>query len=189
MHVLGIMGSPRVGGNSDLLLEQALKGAAEKGARTEKIVLNENRIHGCNDCMGCNETGICVIDDDMHAILEKVREADYIIHAAPIYFWSMTSQMKAYIDRWCSLYDGSWKWHKEYLPEMRGKKISLITVCGDADTSISNPTEEVFRMLCKFCLMDFVDCLKASAYVRGEVDNNDEAKKAAFRLGQAGVDA
>ena len=184
MYVLGIMGSPRVGGNSDVLLEQALKGAAEKGARTEKIVLNELSISGCNDCTGCNETGVCVVEDDMQTILPRVREADYIIHAVPLYFWSMTAQMKAYLDRWCALYDADWKWQKEYLPEMTGKKIGLITLCGDQDTSICSPTEDVFKNLCKFCQMELVGCLQASAYARGEVEKNKDAMQAAFKLGQ-----
>lgn len=187
MHVLGVMGSPRVGGNSDILLDEALKGAAEMGAKAEKIVLNELSIKGCNDCGGCNETGTCVIDDDMHKVLLRVREADYIVHAVPIYFWSMTAQMKAYIDRWCTFFDASWKWHKEYEGEMKGKKIGVITVCGDADTSICDPVEEVFKSLCRYCGLEFVDCLKVSAYAKGDVSKNQKAKDAAFRLGQAGL--
>ena len=65
MKVLGILGSPRVGGNSDILLEQALSGAKSAGAEVEKIVLSKKKISGCLDCGTCNETGVCAVKDDM----------------------------------------------------------------------------------------------------------------------------
>ena len=107
MKVLGIMGSPRVGGNSDILLDEALAGAKDAGAEVEKIILDKKKISGCKDCKKCNETGICVIKDDMLEIHKKILEADAIIHSVPVYFWSMTSQMKAYLDRWCAFFDAN----------------------------------------------------------------------------------
>ncbi|MEQ8204415.1 MAG: flavodoxin family protein, partial [Smithellaceae bacterium] len=101
MKVLGIMGSPRVRGNSDILLSQALAAAKEAGAKVGKIILDRKQISGCKDCKKCNKTGICVIRDDMTEIKEKILEAHVIIHSVPVYFWSMTAQMKAYLDRWC----------------------------------------------------------------------------------------
>jgi multimeric flavodoxin WrbA len=96
----GGWGSPRIGGNSDLLLEQALDGArAAGGGEVEKIVLCKKRISGCLDCKKCNETGVCVIKDDMKAIHQKILGAGAVIHSVPVYFCSMTAQMKAYLDR------------------------------------------------------------------------------------------
>lgn len=88
MKVLGILGSPRVGGNSDILLEQALAGAKGAGGEVEKIVLSNKKISGCLDCEKCNETGICVIKDDMLEIHKKILDAEAIIHSVPVYFWS-----------------------------------------------------------------------------------------------------
>ena len=88
MKVLGIMGSPRVGGNSDILLDEALSGARDAGAEVEKIILDKKKISGCKDCKKCNETGLCVIKDDMPEIHKKILEADAIIHSVPVYFWS-----------------------------------------------------------------------------------------------------
>ena len=99
MKVLGIMGSPRIGGNSDILLDEALAGAKDAGAEVEKIILDKKKISGCKDCKKCNETGICVIKDDMLQIHKKILDADAIIHSVPVYFWSMTSQMKSCLDR------------------------------------------------------------------------------------------
>ena len=117
MKVLGIMGSPRVGGNSDILLDDALAGAEKAGAVVEKIILDKKKISGCKDCKKCNETGLCVLKDDMPEIHKKILEADAIIHSVPVYFWSMTAQMKAYLDRWCALFDAEWKWQKQLLSE------------------------------------------------------------------------
>jgi len=101
MKLLGILGSPRVGGNSDVLLSRAPAGAKEAGADVKKIILDRKHIAGCKDCKKCNKTGVCAIKDDMAAISEHILDAHAVIHSCPVYFWSMTSQMKAYLDRWC----------------------------------------------------------------------------------------
>ena len=145
MKVLGILGSPRVGGNSDILLDQALAGAREAGAEVEKIVLCQKKISGCLDCEKCNETGVCVVKDDMPEIHGKILEADAVIHSVPVYFWAMTAQMKAYLDRWCAFFDAEWKWHKHYYPKMKGKKIGLITVCGDPNVYTADPIVHSFK--------------------------------------------
>ena len=91
------MGSPRIGGNSDVLLDRALAGATAAGAGAEKIILCTQKVSGCLACERCNETGVCAVDDAMPAIHEKILGADAIIHSVPVYFWSMTAQMKAYL--------------------------------------------------------------------------------------------
>jgi multimeric flavodoxin WrbA len=187
MKVLGIMGSPRVGGNSDILLEQALAGARDAGAETEKIVLSKKKISGCLDCQKCNETGICVIKDDMQKIQQKVLEADTIIHSAPVYFWAMTSQMKAYLDRWCAFFDGQWRWHKAYHPKMKNTKIGVITVCGDPDPSTADPIVHSFKMTCDFTGLHWLGVVQASASGKGEIGENEKAKKQAYELGKKGA--
>jgi multimeric flavodoxin WrbA len=184
MKVLGILGSPRVGGNSDILLDQALAGAKEAGAAVEKVILVKKRISGCLDCGKCNKAGVCVIKDDMQAILKKILEADVIIHSVPLYFWAMTAQMKAYLDRWCALFDENWEWHKPYAPKMKGKKIGLITVCGDPDPSTSDPIVHSFKNACEFTEMNLYGLLKASASKKGEVSSNEKAKREAYTLGK-----
>jgi len=99
VYVLGIGGSPRRGGNSDILLDAALEGAAESGARVEKIVLNELAIAPCQECGGCDRTGRCIVMDDMQLVYPKLRFADRFILASPVFFCSLSAQMKAMIDR------------------------------------------------------------------------------------------
>lgn len=99
MKVLGIAGSPRRGGNTDLLLEQAIAGAGNAGAETETILLREMDIAPCLHCDGCLKEGKCVIDDDMQLVYPKLREADRLVIASPMFFMGLTAQTKAMIDR------------------------------------------------------------------------------------------
>ncbi len=99
MRVLGIYGSPRKGGNSDLLLEEALKGAEEAGAECSTLRPFKMDISGCMECGACDKTGICIIKDDMQAIYPQLEEASIIFVATPMFFYGMPSDLKALIDR------------------------------------------------------------------------------------------
>jgi multimeric flavodoxin WrbA len=187
MKVLGILGSPRVGGNSDILLEQALAGARDAGGKAEKIVLSKKKISGCLDCEKCNDSGVCAIKDDMIEIQKKILEADAVIHSVPVYFWAMTSQMKAYLDRWCAFFDAEWQWHKAYRPKMEGKRIGLITLCGDPNVSTADPIVHSFKSTCQFSGLNFIGVVQASASTKGEIAGNEGIKKQAHELGSKSV--
>jgi len=121
MKVLGLFGSPRRGGNTEILLEKALKGAEREGAEIERLYLSDLKITPCTECHGCDSTGDCVILDEMQKIYPKLLEADIIILASPIFFYGVTAWAKTLIDRSQAL------WAKKYLvndPAMgkRGKR-------------------------------------------------------------------
>lgn len=98
--VLILSGSPRKGGNSDLLCDEFMKGAREAGNQVEKIFLRSKKIAPCNACYFCKQSGgRCAIRDDMADILDKMQDADVIVMASPVYFYSIDAQMKAVIDR------------------------------------------------------------------------------------------
>ncbi len=187
MKVLGILGSPRAGGNSDILLEQALAGARDAGAEVEKIVLSKNKISGCLDCGKCDDTGVCAIDDDMLEIHKKILEADVVIHSVPVYFWAMTSQMKAYLDRWCAFFDAKWRVHKAYRPILKEKRIGLITVCGDPNVSTADPIVHSFKNTCQFTGLNLIGVVQASASIKSEIASNEVIKKQAYDLGRKSV--
>ncbi len=187
MKILGILGSPRVGGNSDILLDQALAGAKDAGAEAEKIILCQKKISGCLNCDKCNETGVCAIQDDMPEIHKKILEAEAIIHSCPVYFWAMTAQMKAYLDRWCAFFDAEWRWHKVYYPKMKGKRIGLITVCGDPNVSTADPIVHSFKNTADFTKLKWIGTVQASAAAKGEIAKDDKAKKEAYNLGKKGA--
>ena len=99
MKVLGIYGSPRKGGNSDQLLDRALEGAKLAGAETSRIHVRGLKMCGCLECGGCDKTGECVVEDDMQSVYPLLQDADIIFLASPIFFYGITAQAKALIDR------------------------------------------------------------------------------------------
>lgn len=99
MKVLAISASPREGGNSELLCDQFLKGAERAGHDTEKISLGSMRLLACVGCETCSDSGRCVQQDGMDSVLKKLVDAQVIVLASPVYFYSMNAQMKIFIDR------------------------------------------------------------------------------------------
>lgn len=99
MKVLGIWGSPRVGGNTEILLDALLRGAQEGGGEVEKVALRKLKISPCLEIYKCFETGECPIKDDMLTLYSKLLAADVVVLASPIFFYGLTAQAKAMIDR------------------------------------------------------------------------------------------
>ena len=99
VYILGIVGSPRVGGNTELFVAEALKAAEEEGAEAELLRLADKKLEPCDACLSCREPKECRIKDDFQEIFEKMVKADGIILASPVYFSSATPKIKSLIDR------------------------------------------------------------------------------------------
>ncbi len=108
MNVVAFLGSPRKDGNTDLLLQEAIKGIESSGRTVKTFRLNLLNIKPCQNCGGCDKTGECIINDDMTGIYHEIRTADRIILASPIFFFTVSAQTKILIDRcqsfWCEKY-------------------------------------------------------------------------------------
>ena len=112
MKVLGIAGSPRRGGNTDRLLAEVLRGAADSGAEVETIVVNDLDILPCQHCDACFDAGRCKYGDDMQMVYHKLENADRVVLASPLHFMGITAQTKALIDRCQAL------WARKYILEI-----------------------------------------------------------------------
>ena len=99
VKVLGIYGSPRKGGNTDLLLDRVLEGARAAGGEVCTLYARDLKIGGCLECGGCDDTGECVVPDDMDKVYPLLEEARIIFLAAPVFFYNVPAQLKALIDR------------------------------------------------------------------------------------------
>ena len=99
MKVLIISSSPRKDGNSEVLCGRFARGASKAGHKVEVLTLRDKRIAPCKACYACMESHTCAIKDDMEAIFPKLVEADTVVLASPVYFYSVSAQMKALIDR------------------------------------------------------------------------------------------
>lgn len=115
MKVIGIVCSPRDGGNTEILIREALKGAEEKGSKVELITLAGKTITPCNACRACVDTAKCPIEDDMQEIYKKLQEADGIIIGSPVYFYNVSAQAKLLIDRTYALF-----WEKKLTGKVAG---------------------------------------------------------------------
>jgi multimeric flavodoxin WrbA len=103
MKILAVSGSPRPNGNTVAMLKEALSAAAAEGAETELYSVAGKNLKGGEGCWTCLKTGKCRLADDMDTLLHKIIAADGLILGTPIYFWGMTAQLKAIIDRSISL--------------------------------------------------------------------------------------
>jgi multimeric flavodoxin WrbA len=99
VKVLGIYGSPRKGGNTDLLLDRVLEGARVASAHVRTLYARDLKIGGCLECGGCDDTGECIVPDEMEKVYPLLEEARIIFLAAPVFFYNVPAQLKALIDR------------------------------------------------------------------------------------------
>lgn len=147
MKVVAFLGSPRRKGNTELLLNEAVRGIKESGFSVNTFVLNEMDILPCQNCGGCDDTGTCIYEDDMSQIYDAIRTADRIILASPVFFFAVSAQAKLMIDRcqciWVEKYI-----LKKPIPEGKfGRKGMFIMVGGmkkDIGIKCGNTTASAF---------------------------------------------
>ncbi|MBR5554643.1 flavodoxin family protein [bacterium] len=173
--VLILSGSPRRGGNSDTLCDEFLRGAKESGNDVEKIFVAEKNIGYCKACNACKDTGVCAIKDDMAEVLQKMLDADVIVLSSPVYFYSISAQLKAVIDRTVA------RWL-----EFRDKEFYYIMTAAEDEATTMDCTLECFRGLAA-CLEGSkemgVICAKG-VYNRGEIDDT-KFIQLAYKMGKS----
>ena len=103
MNVLGIVGSPRKDGNTEILMKEVLNVAREAGCQTEMFLMSEKQVAPCDACGLCFETGSCIVQDDMQELYAMLEQADAVIFGSPVYFGSVSAQTKAIMDRMFAL--------------------------------------------------------------------------------------
>lgn len=152
-NVLILSGSPRKGGNSDLLCDEFMRGAQEKGNNVEKIRIAAKKVQPCSACYYCRDyQGACVHKDDMAEILQKIIDADVLVLASPVYFYSIDAQLKAVIDRTVA------RWL-----EVKNKEFYYIATMADEAISSADRTINCFR--------GYADCV-AGAIEKGVIIGN-----------------
>lgn len=152
MKILAVQGSPRPkASNTEILLQEFLKGARSQGAETETIYLKEKEFHCCVGCYTCwtKTPGVCVFKDDMPELLEKVKVCNILVYATPLYNYNMTSLLKAFQERLLPLLDPHLiKMNEAYRHPPRydvRRKIVLISNCGFPEVSHFDGLRHVFR--------------------------------------------
>lgn len=174
--VLILSGSPRKGGNSDLLCDEFMRGAEAAGNEVEKIRVAEKKIGYCSACYYCQQSGgVCAKRDDMAELLQKMIDADVIVLSSPVYFYSIDAQLKAVIDRTVA------RW-----TEVKDKEFYYIVTCADGERESQERTIECFR--------GYADCVEGGremgiiygtgVYQKGEIKNSP-AFEEAYKMGRS----
>ena len=183
MRILGIMGSPRLGGNTDLLLDAALNGAQSQGAEVEKLVIDKLNISPCREHYGCLEDGHCVIRDDMDAVYPKLLAADVIVVASPMFFYGITAQLKALIDRCQAL------WARKHVLMQNwpaaGRKGAFIAVGATKGEKLFDGSIATVRYFFKTIGVEYAEeLLIRGVDQKGDIQQHPSALKDAFELGR-----
>lgn len=168
--ILILSSSPRRGGNSDSLCDAFMRGAVESGHDAQKVFLRDCTIHYCQGCDVCSQyQKPCPQKDDAAEIIGKMIEADVIVLATPVYFYSLSAQMKTLIDRCCARYT-----------EIKDKAFYLIATAAEEDPAIMDRIAASFQ--------GFFDCLEnpvvkgtifcGSVWHAGEIKDNPVLQQA-----------
>ena len=154
MRVIGLVGSPREGCNTEILVEEMLKGASNEGAETKSFNLDKLNITACKACQHCKgNEGECATDDDMQELYKEIKEADAFILGSPVYIGQMTAQAKLFTDRLYAFYMTGFE-------EKYGKKnMALVFSQGNPDESSFSEYFEYTKNIFNFIGYNVVDML------------------------------
>jgi multimeric flavodoxin WrbA len=176
MKVLGLVGSPRKNGNTDLLVSSILDGAGANSNRTEKLYLYELDISPCVDCRGCKKGEFtCVVDDDMGLLYSKLESADVIVFGTPLYWYGPSGKMKLMLDRLRPFIASK---------KLKGKKAIIVTPSEEGQHAC-DCLVKMFELSFKYLGINLVEKILVSAYEKAEVQEQPETLKNAFEVGKA----
>jgi multimeric flavodoxin WrbA len=175
------MGSPRAGGNTEILLDEALRGAQSRGAAVEKITVSNLKIAPCREIYACLKDGNCPIKDDMTALYDKLVNTDAVIVASPIFFYTVSPQLMDLISRCQAL------WSRRYVlnMEMPLKKGAFIGVGATKGAKLFDGPKLTVRYFFKAINTDYNDeLLVRGVDKKGEIKEHPAALADAFELGK-----
>ena len=183
MKILGINGSPRKGGNTDILLDKALEGANSRGVQVEKVVLNSLKFSACQECENLSDDRICIIEDDMQPVYKKIEQADAIILASPIFFGSLSAQTKMMIDRFQCV----WRLKQVLKKDVYGKRRvgAFISVEGSNRTDFFDNAKSIVKHFFAMINAVYKDELFCSGINnKGDILKYPDFLQRAFELGK-----
>lgn len=179
MRVVGFIGSPRAGGNTQTLVEEVVRGIQDVGGEAVTYFLNKLDISPCQGCDACRKLGCCRLKDDMQGLYDELLKADAIIIGTPIYFWGPSAQTKAFLDRWYAIDQNGIR------DKLAGKPILLVCAFADSDPNTARNAIDIVRSGAEWFKMVFQPPVLAIADKRGEVAEKVEYMQAAYAAGQA----
>ncbi len=179
--ILVLKGSPRPRSNSSRLADKLAAGARDAGAAVDSFTLHTMNIKPCDGCDACHSGDRqCIIADDMDILYPKLRAADVIVIATPIYWFTMSAQTKMCIDRWYALENDSGN-------ALRGKRFVFVLTYGDSDpwTSGAVNAMRAFQDMCRYVKAEIAGMVYGSASDQGDIESQPKLLEKAYKLGQS----
>ena len=174
MKILALIGSPRKGSNTDLLVDQILDGSKAGNHTGVKLYLYDSEILPCIDCRACKRGRfVCPLNDGMRKIYPKMEKADLIIFGTPNYWYGPTGKMKLLIDRMRPFVANK---------KLKGRKWVIVSPSAEGPNSC-RLLVEMLRLSCDYLGMKFVGKILAKAYEREEIKKDQKALRKAFEFG------
>lgn len=175
-RVLGIVGSPRRNGNTEVIVDEVLAGAEESGASIHKVILSELDISPCRACEVCTKTGTCFYQDDMTDLLSLMFESDVWVLGTPVYWWGPTAQFKTFLDRWYGVNERK---------QFEGKSVILAIPLGGSREYAYGPTIDIMERVMKYLKMKHEETILAPRVMKkGSIRNYPEILIAAKNAGK-----
>ncbi len=176
MKILVLTGSPHKNGTSALLVDKFIEGAESVHHRVKRIDCRDLDVSpciGCDSCIGNNH--VCIYKDEQLLVLKELLEADMVVFATPIYYFSIPVQLKRVIDRFYAVND---------VLMNKSLKVGIITTCGDGNW-VTEPTMKMFECICKYLGWSITDVLNAENVYYPEDMKKTDYPEQAYRLGRS----
>lgn len=178
MKILGISGSPRVGGNTDAMVKMVLEGARSAGSETTFLQLKRLEFKGCQACMYCRENDTCALNDDMTKIYSEIESADALVIGSPVYMFQMTAKAKAFMDRLFPYHNSD---HSSKVSKPTVLVFSQDTPNAEAFKPYFEHTAKAYSFL-GFPVLDTI--VAAAAVTKAEVTRRDELRARLHSVGE-----
>ncbi len=172
MKILALMGSPRKGGNTDILIDKVINGAQAAGHLSEKLYLYDLTLLPCIDCRNCSSGDR---DDDMQDIYPRIEAADVILFGTPLYWYGPSGPMKLLMDRLLPYSETD---------RLKGKQAVLVIPSAEG-ADACEPVVTMFRLSLDYLGVGIADVLLPTAYGKGEISGNVEELEWAYEIGAA----
>lgn len=187
VRILALVGSPRRGGNTELLVGQVVAGAlSTKKHQAETVFLDEYVKHGLADCKLCrNESGECSIQDRYKELMDLVLASNCLVIGTPLYWYGPSGILKNFIDRWFCYISDSYPHHREVIDGMRGRKVVLVVACEETGHLVSNYLVGMISEVLRYMRMQFIAVVIGDHSARrGYVRLNERAMRQAYSVGE-----
>ena len=174
-NIVIVSSTPRKNGNSEILAAEFKKGAEKKGHKVTEIFVRELDMKFCKGCLACQKTGKCVIKDDIVPLIDTVSHADVLVFASPVYYYSVSGQLKTFLDRMNPIYTLGHKFKEVYL---------ISTAAENEESAVDGSISDIKGWIDCFAGVKLAGVIKGiGATAPGEIRSHEDIMNQAYEMG------